>query len=496
MRITSTKATVIAALSIALLASNFAAYGAAKAGSACKKVGAVEISAGKKFTCVKSGKKLLWNKGVAIKPVAAPIPSASPTPEAIPTTTPTVAPKPTEEPAKYLDSPEPLNVCRVPDKRTTKTGAVAAIAYPVSSGTYPPVVPNMGVVNVAIIPIDFSDVPGTGSPSTLIDPEITQINKWVNHFSNGKTSYNIQTSTKWIRASKPSDQYQWEHPGHHGNPYPGAKIGPYRTPVEIATDLMRDAQNDFNYKNLNIVFFVYPKNVLHIYDAITSVSSVDTNAGRVNIQINAAGSWLYRENYPIWAWFMHENLHPTGLAGHAPYDGSPFNIMTNQAGAALVLDAWDQAILDWQRDNEIYCVSQSNLTETILPLNSIDNDEMTGTKAIFIKLSDHQVLVVESHRRAYWSQGWLGYPGLPDDFRGLLVYKIDTTIDKNRIQDGNAFATFQSLNGVQNGIYYGPYSPPFNLNNVVKEGQTLKSGGVSISLVKSGSYDTVKISKD
>jgi hypothetical protein len=52
-----------------LVASN--SYAAVKAGSACSKAGIKSVSAGKTYTCVKSGKKLVWNKGVLI-PVAKP----------------------------------------------------------------------------------------------------------------------------------------------------------------------------------------------------------------------------------------------------------------------------------------------------------------------------------------------------------------------------------------------------------------------------------------
>ena len=51
-----------------------------KPGALCKKVGITQTSNGKKYTCVKVGKKLAWNKGVTIKstgPVASPKPSAS-----------------------------------------------------------------------------------------------------------------------------------------------------------------------------------------------------------------------------------------------------------------------------------------------------------------------------------------------------------------------------------------------------------------------------------
>jgi hypothetical protein len=62
------------ALSLALVASN--SYAAVKAGSACSKAGIKSVSAGKTYTCVKSGKKLVWDKGVLV-PVAKPKPSAS-----------------------------------------------------------------------------------------------------------------------------------------------------------------------------------------------------------------------------------------------------------------------------------------------------------------------------------------------------------------------------------------------------------------------------------
>ena len=40
---------------------------AIKVGSKCAKAGATSMSAGKKYTCIKSGKNLVWNKGVTVK---------------------------------------------------------------------------------------------------------------------------------------------------------------------------------------------------------------------------------------------------------------------------------------------------------------------------------------------------------------------------------------------------------------------------------------------
>jgi hypothetical protein len=74
-----------------------------KAGAKCTKAGSTATAAGKKFTCIKSGKRLVWNKGVAVK--AAPKPSLNPvfkpvepTPTPTPVVTPTPSPTPTPIP--------------------------------------------------------------------------------------------------------------------------------------------------------------------------------------------------------------------------------------------------------------------------------------------------------------------------------------------------------------------------------------------------------------
>jgi hypothetical protein len=62
-------------------------FAAVKAGAKCTKAGATSTTGGKKYTCIKSGSKLVWNKGVTVKaaapkptPVSTPIATATPTP--------------------------------------------------------------------------------------------------------------------------------------------------------------------------------------------------------------------------------------------------------------------------------------------------------------------------------------------------------------------------------------------------------------------------------
>ena len=54
------------------------AQAAVKAGGKCSKAGTTATTAGKKFTCMKSGGKLVWNKGVNINKVASIKPGVCP----------------------------------------------------------------------------------------------------------------------------------------------------------------------------------------------------------------------------------------------------------------------------------------------------------------------------------------------------------------------------------------------------------------------------------
>ena len=57
----------ILALALPLVLISSHSYGATKAGMACSKAGMKSVSAGKSYTCVKNGKKLVWDKGVLIR---------------------------------------------------------------------------------------------------------------------------------------------------------------------------------------------------------------------------------------------------------------------------------------------------------------------------------------------------------------------------------------------------------------------------------------------
>ncbi len=67
---------VLSILSTAVLHPS-SAVPTAKAGAKCKKVNSTQTVGTKKFTCIKSGTKLVWNRGIVVAPNPNLVPTAS-----------------------------------------------------------------------------------------------------------------------------------------------------------------------------------------------------------------------------------------------------------------------------------------------------------------------------------------------------------------------------------------------------------------------------------
>jgi hypothetical protein len=77
------------------------AVSAVKAGTTCQKMGQISIYKGKEYTCVKSGKKLIWNAGIKVKiasPQMSPTPISTPAPTPKASQFPPLAPNPFQTP--------------------------------------------------------------------------------------------------------------------------------------------------------------------------------------------------------------------------------------------------------------------------------------------------------------------------------------------------------------------------------------------------------------
>jgi hypothetical protein len=139
------KISLVSLLLTSLLMSVSAQAATAKAGASCTKIKATQIVGKKKFTCIKSGKKLVWNKGIT---VAAPKQSPSPSITRTPSPTPLATPAPSVSPAVTISaSPTPVNT---PSPKPSDTPSPSASPSPSATPTpkvEPTTPPHTGTVD-------------------------------------------------------------------------------------------------------------------------------------------------------------------------------------------------------------------------------------------------------------------------------------------------------------------------------------------------------------
>jgi hypothetical protein len=489
---------------------------------------------------VKSGKKLLWDKGVTVV-VPTPTPSATPTPTSTPTPTPTPTPTSTKTPEpkplvagdpclvtgtttnnslgylecrdvannqkKYFQlsnsisdlaaqtSPVPFTTCRVPDQRATQpTADNYAIAYPI---LWSPL-KRVGSNKVLFLPFDFSDHPGTVSPNEMFGQDIRKFKEWVKYYSNGKFAVEVETSDKWIRASQPSKAYE----PFLGHANPDNKIG-----FEM---LMKDSENQFDYSKIDAVILIFPSDLETFKTESTYKGAlVKTNKGTINIGIFAMGKSLYNTRTEIWFWLTHEILHSWGIKQHAPAWPAVLSVNTGSYGPGQSMITWDRMVMDWVAADDIWCSEIAALKDSEITLAPLER-EQKGVKAAMLKLSSSRVLVLESHRKDKWGK-------FSDGTYGVTAYIVDTRFDTDRsgeyagVDDFKGTKYTRAANYLEFALNHGDYRaerfsqetgqswgivPYFSKNYFLYEGESFTFENVTVKLTKSGDNDTIQITKN
>ena len=525
-------------MALALTFATFTTVNAAipKSGGSCAKKGLVSIYKNKKYTCIKSGNKFIWDSGIAIQPKnPAPLPSISSSAVPTPSNSPTTQPSATPTGPKSGDNCEnigsripltsntylecrmvsggklrfftinpkavpPLNTtslgnmkdCQVPDQTNRPPGATP-VGYKTNRYQNPSY-PTEGNFKIVILPIDFSDVPGEALDKNVLDKYVNIIEKWYSYESNGKLKVTVSYVDKWLRAPKPSQKYNWNHPGTQ-NPT-------NLTDDQIGQDFADIADPYVDFRNVGAFFVMHPNRIKTIeYGTLANVR-VNTAEGAISPYVVANGFMSDRQDGALWAYWIHEFMHHVGITGHAPDHLWGMDLMTLQSGFGLSTTTWNQLLIDWLPANQLYCRTIDNLKSDILTLTSIDslND---GIKSAMIAVSSHEVLVIESRRKDFWSSSvnTLVNKEAFDGFYGVLIYLVDTTKTSSNFDlditapdyDPTKYRFAYNLKISSNHI--NEYKGVWNLDYLMLYGESVEFRNIRISLIDSGDFDTIKIEK-
>ena len=193
-------------------------FASATPGTKCSKLGATATTGGKKYTCVKSGKKLVWNKGVALpKPTPKPTPTAIGVPVGAIGGTPTPTPTPTIDPLQVQLELEKLDfknmmVFRIADntlERKADNGSYfkndsrsVANFDPIRSAAYKAIISHKSATSHPKILIDYQI--SNSFPEQLLAYSKKLIEESANYWNfaiNAPTSFTVKLITEKDRES-------------------------------------------------------------------------------------------------------------------------------------------------------------------------------------------------------------------------------------------------------------------------------------------------------
>jgi len=392
---------VIGAFLVSLLSSP-PGHTAVKSGAVCKKVGSTAIAGGKKYTCIKSGKKLVWNKGVTLpKPTPKPTPAATPTPTATPspTSTPTSTPSPTATPTptiadNFVQVASDISECKLNENRNL-TGA-GSKGFPLRSTLSP-----LGKMKIAIIPVDFANASGVGNPGEMFADDLVLIKDWADYFGRGKMQYEVDlVSPDWVRAPRGAEWYACVECRKGATSEKQSQTAGVQEIINLV-----DGKYDFT--GVQFIYFVFPTEAESKYGTslILRGGTFTTKVGRQIFSTygEMGGGAFPTDRTKIWDHLIHEILHYQGFIGHGPINGSDLNIMTQQWGASKAVTSWESFLVGWFGKDEVVCIDKNAIKEPVYVTMSSLDDYGKEPQSVMVKLSVDELLIIEKRSNGKFS---------------------------------------------------------------------------------------------
>jgi hypothetical protein len=450
---------------------------AVSAGQKCSKVGTLAGTKQSPLVCTKVGKKLVWqlkmNSGKGKN-------SSS-------TKTTVVKNQAFIAPSIASDGSE---VCEIQERslhRATypKGPYVGFPRRPINSFR------NSGVLNYALIPVDWSDLPGKEKRLQESVKQAELFKTWMEKASQGRIRINWKIHPSWVRMSGVSNS--WYTPSA------------FPANVEFGNAAIAAADREFDFSGVDAVIFYLPESQNVFIEG--SQGSVDTGLERSFQTAEGSvssfaviGSYFDQPDKNYYSAWVHYSLIWMGMPemfdakanrGGAPDRAIPsgnmagYDIMASQDGPHRQLSGWLRYLLDWFEPNQVYCKKLESTSAFKLSLEPVGNLS-TRLKMVGIRVSDTKLIAIESRR--FDSQVDCASFG---EFKkdGVIVYIVDST------QGHVTGETLSLVSPVNRSIrYYGCSSPPMQ-DSVMSVGDYVDILGLRIKVVESDKFDTVEITR-
>jgi M6 family metalloprotease-like protein len=438
-----------------VIAPSTSTFAAVKAGGACSKLNTTSIAGSKKFTCIKSGKKLIWNKGVAVA-------SKSTTPIV------EIADPVVTDNSTYLSTSE----CKL---ARGGNNSDLYIGFP-RDGKYPPAV---GDRKTVVLFVDFADLsPNKDAINEYKNVQVPHTEKTFEMISYGKYRLKFEIVEKYYRLPGSADSYLKAGFDNHEL----SKVARAMDHNKVINETLKAADSDIDFSKYDFLNIITP-------DWKDTVEAGASGAAGFNIDGKSfflsssgpAGDYIGKPT--LINWLNHEVGHLLGLTHIYNYydqsDSAPWDLM-GATYAMTDLIGWNKFFLSWIEDSQVNCLSSTSTTQSVHLLTSVGSST-PGTKMVIIKLSPTTALGIENRRQTAIDK-------LKSSDEGVIVYKIDTT----KVGGTGAIKVLSNLNK----------TVPDKVGNAVPlatltQGESITTDGFTIKVVKRVTAgDFVSVSKN
>lgn len=494
-----------------------------KPGAICNKAGATQNYNGKKFTCVKKGKKLIWNSGTTA--AKNPLTNSSP-----PLSTPSTPQNPsiieytscanvgelTQASGKQFscvyikdkkqvwiqtsgsnDAPKTatnnsnVETCKIRDLRANKYIGNGNVGFPISTNA----INANGTIKVAVLPVNFSDSPKVESPRSYWKPYSDLIDERNRYLYEDRIRYEWTIPNQWLMMPKTAEYFASDHVTVQAD---GSRksdgVNQILSSEEQANLIFSEAEEILNIGEYDFFWiFTNPLETRVPQGPYGRFQDVKTKKALYkNLNFYMLGNRIYSGSYhlgPIGTMqdtIAHEMAHFHGLIQHAPGNGWGWYVSNNPT--------WESWIVGWRPDSQYVCLDATQAwKEAKFDLSAIDLNSK-GFKSGVIKVSDSQVLVIESRRPGPFTTA------LPKSISGITAYLVDTTKSGER-WDGNIdkeldyYMYFLRNDGNGYPIQKFQNLAVWDENIIAYQGDSFTYKNIKITLSKSGDFDSVLVTK-
>jgi M6 family metalloprotease-like protein len=390
------KRSLLALVVILALITPANAIAATKAGGVCKKAGQVSTVSGKRYTCVKSGNKLVWSKGVTVTKAKA---SPSPTPSKASTLH-------LSNLITATDQLTALDICKTKDVTTRSSG---------NNGFPRPVGTLLGAVSpkILFIPLNFPDAPAFSDADLLRAQTVFKV---VSDFylksSYGlvKIEYQVLERSKWPTIDKSAASY--------GLIYPQPQQNNTEALIEILSKIDPSVNFDL-YDGVTLETARYPEpgvgqaftgQVFPTKNGVAKRVSLETARNAANFQTLAHE--LGHTLFGLEDLYVFLNAQRPSVPG-GPNPAGSWDMMSNSSRAFF---GWSKFLNGWLDGVQVRCVS--NQVKSVHYIEDIDRAG-ERPKLITINLQEGVTISTEVKCRELYN------------YRdcGALIYKIDSRIN-------------------------------------------------------------------